>query len=261
MVARLTPRAGKFQAPLIIEADSPVVGQWDRSRLEQVVTHLLDNALKYGAGAPVVIRVTVDNGFARLSVRDKGIGIAPRESRRIFERYARAVSERNYGAWAWGSTSPAPSWRPRGLGARAQRARPGRDLRGGVAAARVNLRGKFSPLARLVPGGADRGLPSGVGGPRGAPRQRRGRSGRGVWRGQGGVRRLVGRRRLVPKAIIFEVDGTLVDSNVLRARAGRSRWRAMASRCGCRGCSRSSAARGPVPVRPALGGGLPAPRG
>ncbi|WNG29226.1 PAS domain-containing protein [Cystobacter fuscus] len=102
VVARLTPRAGKFQAPLIIEADSPVVGQWDRSRLEQVVTNLLDNALKYGAGAPVVIRVTVDNGFARLSVRDKGIGIAPEESRRIFERYARAVSERNYGGLGLG---------------------------------------------------------------------------------------------------------------------------------------------------------------
>ncbi|WNG19684.1 ATP-binding protein [Cystobacter fuscus] len=102
VVARLTPRAGKFRAPLVVEADSPVVGWWDRSRLEQVVTNLLDNALKYGAGSPVVIRVTVDNGVARLSVRDKGIGIAPEQSRRIFERYARAVSERHYGGLGLG---------------------------------------------------------------------------------------------------------------------------------------------------------------
>ncbi|OJH40700.1 sensor histidine kinase [Cystobacter ferrugineus] len=102
VVARLTPRAGKFQSPLVIEADAPVVGQWDRSRLEQVVTNLLDNALKYGAGSPVVVRVSVENGFARLSVRDKGIGIAPEQSRRIFERYARAVSERHYGGLGLG---------------------------------------------------------------------------------------------------------------------------------------------------------------
>jgi PAS domain S-box-containing protein len=102
VAARLTPRAAKFQAPLIVRADSPVLGRWDRLRLEQVVTHLLENALKYGAGAPVDIRVTVENGFARLSVRDKGIGIAPEESGRIFERYARAVSERHYGGLGLG---------------------------------------------------------------------------------------------------------------------------------------------------------------
>jgi PAS domain S-box-containing protein len=79
-----------------------VVGRWDRVLLEQVVTNLLTNASKYGAGRPVHVRLEADAAEARLTVRDEGIGIAPEEQGRIFERFERAVSVRHYGGFGLG---------------------------------------------------------------------------------------------------------------------------------------------------------------
>jgi signal transduction histidine kinase len=69
-----------------------VVGVWDRGRVEQVVLNLLFNALKYGAGKPVRVEVTVDGEVARLSVKDQGLGLREEDRARIFERFERAIS-------------------------------------------------------------------------------------------------------------------------------------------------------------------------
>lgn len=74
----------------------------DRTRLEQVVTNLLSNAIKYGAGKPIEIAVETTATSARLTVRDHGIGIAPDQLERIFVRFERAVSSRNYGGLGLG---------------------------------------------------------------------------------------------------------------------------------------------------------------
>lgn len=68
----------------------PVVGRWDARRLDQVVTNLVSNAFKYGAGRPVEITVTGDEENATLVVQDAGIGIPAEEHGRIFERFERA---------------------------------------------------------------------------------------------------------------------------------------------------------------------------
>src|SRR2546423_5210704 len=81
---------------LDIRAQDQVVGVWDRSRLEQVVTNLLTNALKYGAGTDVTISVSADATRARLAVADQGIGIAPEHVERIFGRFERAVAGTEY---------------------------------------------------------------------------------------------------------------------------------------------------------------------
>jgi signal transduction histidine kinase len=69
-----------------------VVGHWDRSRLEQVVTNLVSNAIKYGDGRPIRVRVsqTDDRSVARLEVEDHGPGIDPAQQERIFEPFKRA---------------------------------------------------------------------------------------------------------------------------------------------------------------------------
>ncbi len=79
-----------------------VVGRWDRARLEQVVTNLVSNALKYGAGAPVEISVRSSGSLALLEVTDHGIGIAPENLERIFGKFERAVSVRQYGGFGLG---------------------------------------------------------------------------------------------------------------------------------------------------------------
>jgi PAS domain S-box-containing protein len=71
-------------------------GRWDRERLDQVVTNLLANAVKYGPGQPITVTLRQDSGGAVLSVRDRGIGIAREDQSRIFERFGRAASAKGY---------------------------------------------------------------------------------------------------------------------------------------------------------------------
>ena len=100
--ARFESRALQMGSSLTVRAGQPVPGHWDRLRMEQVVAHLVDNALKYGAGKPVCVELTAEGARARLTVSDAGIGIEPTQQGRIFERYGRAVSERHYGGLGLG---------------------------------------------------------------------------------------------------------------------------------------------------------------
>jgi PAS domain S-box-containing protein len=99
--ARFQDEAVRAGCELTIDAARAVSGRWDRSRLEQVITNMVTNALKYGQGKP--IRVTVEGGeegdgaTARLSVNDQGVGIAAEDQARIFDRFERASSSRSFG--------------------------------------------------------------------------------------------------------------------------------------------------------------------
>jgi signal transduction histidine kinase len=74
-----------------LQIETQVYGHWDRYRVEQVIANLFTNAIKYGAGKPVLIRVKMQERLAVLLVKDRGIGIAPENQARIFQRFERAV--------------------------------------------------------------------------------------------------------------------------------------------------------------------------
>ena len=97
VAARFQDEAARAGCKLGITAEGPVVGQWDRSRLEQVLTNMVTNALKYGQGKPVEVTVELAGTRARLVVRDQGVGIAPDDQQRIFDRFERASSTRSFG--------------------------------------------------------------------------------------------------------------------------------------------------------------------
>ncbi|MCE9668805.1 ATP-binding protein [Myxococcus stipitatus] len=100
---RYEPHATRAGSVLLIEGEeTELVGRWDRLRLEQVVTNLIDNAVKYGAGKPITLTLEQGPTRARLRVRDQGIGIAPEHLPRLFGRFERAVSERHYGGLGLG---------------------------------------------------------------------------------------------------------------------------------------------------------------
>lgn len=86
---------------LSLEAE-PTVGSWDRSRLDQVITNLLRNALKFGKGTPIALVIGHDGTHASLTVTDRGIGIPPDRLELIFEPFERAVSARAYGGFGMG---------------------------------------------------------------------------------------------------------------------------------------------------------------
>jgi len=63
---------------------------------------LIQNALKFGDGKPIEVRLGVEGARAWISVQDHGIGIAEDNQGRIFERFQRAVESRNYGGFGLG---------------------------------------------------------------------------------------------------------------------------------------------------------------
>ena len=75
--------------PVVFErAPEPLWVDADPVRLEQVVTNLVQNALKYsGPETPITVVVEREHGWARLRVRDRGIGIEPKELGRIFDTF------------------------------------------------------------------------------------------------------------------------------------------------------------------------------
>ena len=60
----------------------------DSDRIEQVVINLLDNAIKFTPeGGQISLESETENGIAEITVRDSGIGIAPEDREKVFDRF------------------------------------------------------------------------------------------------------------------------------------------------------------------------------
>jgi two-component system sensor histidine kinase KdpD len=68
---------------------APAIATVDPALIEQLVFNLLDNAHKYGAGAPIRVRVEADENLIRLCVEDHGPGIPREELEKVFEKFYR----------------------------------------------------------------------------------------------------------------------------------------------------------------------------
>jgi signal transduction histidine kinase len=82
---------------------APLWGDWDRIRLEQILTNLITNAHKHAPGAPVAVEVkAIDGNLVQLTVSDQGPGIRAEDRQRIFERFAQAhPTEGGMGLGLW----------------------------------------------------------------------------------------------------------------------------------------------------------------
>jgi len=102
VVERLREEASSIGSQIQFEATSRAGGRWDRLRVEQVVTNLLTNAMKYGEGKPIVVRVSEEAECVEISVRDRGMGIADTDVERIFHQFERAANRRAPGGLGMG---------------------------------------------------------------------------------------------------------------------------------------------------------------
>lgn len=91
--------ATRFQEELLprgrsleVVAPEPLPGRWDRTRLDQVLTNLVSNAVRYGEAAPIVVTARATAAGIHVSVRDGGRGIPPEDVGRLFERFERATN-------------------------------------------------------------------------------------------------------------------------------------------------------------------------
>jgi signal transduction histidine kinase len=88
---------------LELKAPDTVTGHVDPIRLEQVITNLVDNAIKYSpAGGPVRVTIAPSGAALRITVTDKGLGIPPEHRDRIFDRFHQAHVERRLGGMGLG---------------------------------------------------------------------------------------------------------------------------------------------------------------
>ncbi|MGE0616847.1 MAG: ATP-binding protein [Bacteriovoracia bacterium] len=93
VVEHFREAAAKKGSTLALQAPAPVLGNYDPTRILQILNNLVSNAIKYGRGNPICLRVErAADGTARLSVSDHGVGITPEEQARIFERFERGRS-------------------------------------------------------------------------------------------------------------------------------------------------------------------------
>jgi signal transduction histidine kinase len=99
---RMADEAERVGSTLTVHATGSLVGEWDRAGLDQVLSNLLGNALKYGGGKPIVITTRAEGAHVVLAVQDQGIGIPLEDQARIFERFERAAPGRNYSGFGVG---------------------------------------------------------------------------------------------------------------------------------------------------------------
>lgn len=78
-------------SPITFEVKNSVTGNWDSNRLEQVITNLVSNAIKYGNSRPIEVTLSREGNTALIEICDHGLGIALEDQSRIFKRFERAI--------------------------------------------------------------------------------------------------------------------------------------------------------------------------
>lgn len=86
------------QLSFATELDDWAAAEIDEDRIEQVMTNLIDNALRHTpAGGQVIVKVEQEQGYAKVSVNDTGIGIPEEDLQYVFERFYKADKARTLG--------------------------------------------------------------------------------------------------------------------------------------------------------------------
>lgn len=101
-VERLRPEFIAQKTELVASIQDKIHGECDQLRMQQIVTNLLTNALKFGNQKTVTLTVTGDSSSMSITVSDQGIGMAEEDLKRIFRPFERAVSDKHFGGLGLG---------------------------------------------------------------------------------------------------------------------------------------------------------------
>lgn len=81
-------------AELVIESSGPVIGHWDSARVKQIVSNLVGNAIRYGAGGRIELSVRGTASDGELVIRDHGPGLEPEALPGIFDCFNQTNARR-----------------------------------------------------------------------------------------------------------------------------------------------------------------------
>ncbi len=93
LLQNFAPQVEAAESSVTLTAEQPVMGHWDEFRIEQVISNLLTNALRYGAKSLIDVRVYNQDGQAWVEVQDRGIGISEENQQRIFQQFERVSAK------------------------------------------------------------------------------------------------------------------------------------------------------------------------
>ena len=95
-ITACTPTANEKTISVALDTPETLSGNVNADLLEQAVSNLLDNALKYsGAGSTIAVQGKRQNGQILISVKDSGCGIPAEHLPRLFERFYRVDKARS----------------------------------------------------------------------------------------------------------------------------------------------------------------------
>jgi PAS domain S-box-containing protein len=77
---------------LCVDHESAVQCFCDRLRIDQALTNLISNAIKYGRQRPITVSVSIQDGHVLISVKDQGIGLSRRDLERIFNQFEQGTA-------------------------------------------------------------------------------------------------------------------------------------------------------------------------
>jgi two-component system, OmpR family, sensor kinase len=101
VVESYSPEAAFNRSPMSMRIPPTLCGRWDRLGLEQIVSNLISNAIKFGAGASIDVSLeSKQDSSVQFEVHDRGIGIAKVDQERIFGRFEQLSAQPGHPAGA-----------------------------------------------------------------------------------------------------------------------------------------------------------------
>jgi PAS domain S-box-containing protein len=74
-----------------LDLTTGIQGTWDRTRIDQAVTNIMSNAIKYGRQRPITVNASIDGREAVVRIKDQGVGMSHEVLERIFDRFERGA--------------------------------------------------------------------------------------------------------------------------------------------------------------------------
>ncbi|MFJ6155507.1 MtrAB system histidine kinase MtrB [Pseudarthrobacter sp. NPDC092184] len=85
------PVAAEYGSEIVLRApEGAIIVEMDARRIDRIMRNLILNAVEHGEGKPVTVTVGASQTAVGIAVRDHGIGMAPAEAARVFDRFWRA---------------------------------------------------------------------------------------------------------------------------------------------------------------------------